>query len=169
MMTDKRLKELILRLSELDQLTHLRVHTRLPIVIPQRITNALLDWAGNNKFRTIFVVHANHANEIDDYVGNAIEKLSSVNISVLNQSVLLKGVNNKLETLIDLSWQLSKYGVLPYYLHLLDKVSGSVHFDIPEEIGVNLVQQMAKKLPGYLVPKLVREVPEAPAKVQIGV
>ena len=128
MMTDKRLKELILRLSELDQLTHLRVHTRLPIVIPQRITNELLDWAGNNRFRTIFVIHANHANEIDDYVGNAIEKLRSADISVLNQSVLLKGVNNKLETLIDLSWQLSKYGVLPYYLHLLDKVAGSVHF-----------------------------------------
>lgn len=169
MMKDKRLKELVLRLSELDQLTHLRVHTRLPIVIPQRITNELLDWAGANRFRTIFVIHANHANEIDDYVGNAIEKLRSADISVLNQSVLLKGVNNKLETLIDLSWQLSKYGVLPYYLHLLDKVAGSVHFDIPEEIGVNLVTQMAEKLPGYLVPKLVREVPEAPAKVQIGV
>ena len=168
MMTDKRLKELVLRLGELGQLTHLRIHTRLPIVIPQRVTSGLLDWAGNDRFRTVFVIHANHANEIDGYVGDAIEKLRSVNISVLNQSVLLKGVNNKLETLIDLSWQLSKYGVLPYYLHLLDKVSGSVQFDIPEKVAVGLVKQMTAKLPGYLVPKLVREIPDASAKVQIG-
>lgn len=168
-MTDKRLKAFVGRIKELKQVTHLRVHTRLPIVIPQRITEDLISWAGDTKLRTIFVIHANHANELDDAVGSAILRLRSANVSVLNQSVLLKGINANLKSLVDLSWRLSNLGVIPYYLHLLDKVSGSAHFDVPEELGVQLVDQMTNQLPGYLVPKLVREVPDAPAKVQIRV
>ncbi|HEI8439724.1 EF-P beta-lysylation protein EpmB [Acinetobacter baumannii] len=146
------------RLSSLKQVKILRIHSRVPIVIPNRIDEELISLLKNSRLRIILVVHSNHASELDDFTCSKLLQLSEHHITVLNQAVLLKGVNNSAQTLTDLSYRLFEARVMPYYLHVLDKVKGAQHFDlIPSEIDA-IYQDVLASLPGYLVPKLVREI-----------
>ena len=152
------------QLDEVAQVKRLRLHTRLPIVLPERMTDGLLTWIKQLKQQCVIVIHANHAKEIDETVHFALQRLKTTGATLFNQSVLLKGVNDTADCLTQLSHALFNAGVLPYYLHVLDKVKGSAHFDIPNETAITLHREMSHHLPGYLVPKLVREVPGAKAK-----
>ncbi|MGZ2044683.1 EF-P beta-lysylation protein EpmB [Acinetobacter baumannii] len=146
------------RLSSLKQVKILRIHSRVPIVIPNRIDEELISLLKNSRLRIILVVHSNHASELDDFTCSKLLQLSEHHITVLNQAVLLKGVNDSAQTLTDLSYRLFEASVMPYYLHVLDKVKGAQHFDlIPSEIDA-IYQDVLASLPGYLVPKLVREI-----------
>lgn len=146
------------RLSSLKQVKILRIHSRVPIVIPNRIDEELISLLKNSRLRIILVVHSNHASELDDFTCSKLWQLSEHHITVLNQAVLLKGVNDSAQTLTDLSYRLFEARVMPYYLHVLDKVKGAQHFDlIPSEIDA-IYQDVLASLPGYLVPKLVREI-----------
>jgi len=155
---DSRLSELAYSLSEIPHLKRLRLHTRLPIVLPERVTDELLSWLTATTLQPVVVVHANHANEIDKQVCLALGKLADAGITVLNQSVLLGGVNDNATDLIELSETLFSCRVLPYYLHVLDRVQGAAHFEVAAETATMLLEQMRKALPGYLVPRLVKEV-----------
>lgn len=146
------------RLSSLKQIKILRIHSRVPIVIPNRIDEELISLLKNSRLRIILVVHSNHASELDDFTCSKLLQLSAQHITVLNQAVLLKGVNDSAQILIDLSYRLFEARVMPYYLHVLDKVKGAQHFDlIPSEID-DIYRDVLANLPGYLVPKLVREI-----------
>ncbi|MDB0264572.1 EF-P beta-lysylation protein EpmB [Acinetobacter baumannii] len=146
------------RLSSLKQVKILRIHSRVPIVIPNRIDEELISLLKNSRLRIILVVHSNHASELDDFTCSKLLQLSEHHITVLNQAVLLKGVNDSAQPLTDLSYRLFEARVMPYYLHVLDKVKGAQHFDlIPSEIDA-IYQDVLASLPGYLVPKLVREI-----------
>ncbi|MFX7252270.1 EF-P beta-lysylation protein EpmB [Acinetobacter baumannii] len=146
------------RLSSLKQVKILRIHSRVPIVIPNRIDEELISLLKNSRLRIILVVHSNHASELDNFTCSKLLQLSEHHITVLNQAVLLKGVNDSAQTLTDLSYRLFEARVMPYYLHVLDKVKGAQHFDlIPSEIDA-IYQDVLASLPGYLVPKLVREI-----------
>ena len=157
-LSDKRLAEWVNHLATIPHLQRLRLHTRLPIILPQRINGELLAWLTSTRLQPIVVVHANHANEIDGAVSEALQTLVQNGITVLNQSVLLRGVNDNTSALIALSETLFSQGVLPYYLHLLDRVQGAAHFEVSESSARQLLKTMQTKLPGYLVPKLVQEV-----------
>lgn len=174
---DDRLAELARGIAEIPHVHRLRVHSRNPIVLPERIDDRLLAWlapaAGpasgraGRRLDPVMVVHANHAREIDASVVAALGRLRAAGVTLLNQSVLLAGVNDSVGALEDLSRALFGAGVLPYYLHLLDRVAGAAHFDVPEDRARELVGELSARLSGYLVPKLVREVPGAPAKVPV--
>lgn len=166
-LSDRRLKQLTDALQAIPHIRRLRVHTRYPIVLPERIDCGLLDWLQGVRLQKVVVMHANHAQEIDPSVRRACEKLSAAGVTLLNQSVLLKGVNDSVEALAELSEALFETHVLPYYLHVLDKVRGAAHFDLPEARALRLHQELTARLPGYLVPKLVREVAGAPAKTAV--
>jgi len=158
MMTDKILSE---RVAQLNQITHiktLRIHTRMPIILPSRICDELIAWMKKTKLKLIMVVHCNHANEINNDVIDAMQKLKLIGVTLLNQSVLLKNINDSADALINLSEKLFSANILPYYLHVLDKVTGAAHFDLPRETAISLHKKIMEKLPGYLVPKLVTEV-----------
>jgi EF-P beta-lysylation protein EpmB len=166
--SDKQLHWLTQKIAEIPHITRLRIHTRLPIVIPQRITPDTLAWMTQTRLSTIMVLHCNHANELkDDTLISAIQTMKSAGITLLNQAVLLKNVNDNLGSLIDLSERLFHTGVLPYYLHLLDKVQGAAHFDIDETRAKNLHTELTHHHSGYLVPKLVREVANHPSKISL--
>jgi EF-P beta-lysylation protein EpmB len=164
---DSRLEVLGRKLAMMPQLKRLRIHTRLPIVLPQRVDGALTSWIGGLGLQAVVVVHANHANEIDDDVRRALATLAMTGVTVLNQAVLLAGVNDSEDALANLSEALFDAGVLPYYLHMLDPVSGAAHFEVSDAEAKRLHAEVAARLPGYLVPKLVREVPGAPAKIGV--
>jgi len=166
-LSDRRLDTLVRELASIPQVRRLRLHTRLPIVLPERVDDALLDWLGAAGLKTVVVVHANHANEIDAFVRDALTRLKRAGVDLLNQSVLLRGVNDSAETLARLSETLIDVGVLPYYLHQLDKVQGAGHFEVPEAAAQQLMAQLQRRLPGYLVPRLVREIPGAPGKASL--
>ncbi len=157
-LTDKRLANLAHSVADISHVQRLRLHTRLPIVLPARVNHELLAWLTGTRLQPVMVVHANHANEIDEQVNNALQRLVAAGVTVLNQSVLLRGVNDNATALITLSEALFRCKVLPYYLHLLDRVQGAAHFDVPDETALQLLEQMRVALSGYLVPKLVREV-----------
>lgn len=163
-LVDEQLQGLVERLEKVPHLQRLRIHSRLPIVIPQRITSALLDVFSNTRMEVVFVVHCNHSNEIDNDVQDACQKLGQVCHAVLNQSVLLKGVNDDFDSLAQLSRRLIASSVVPYYLHKLDPVSGTAHFEVSIEKGVDLVNQLRSKMPGYMVPRFVQEIPGRPNK-----
>ncbi len=175
--SDERLEELARGIAAIPHVRRLRVHSRNPIVLPERIDDRLLAWlappAGSGRggpsrrLDPVVVVHANHAREIDGAVAEALDRLRAAGVTVLNQSVLLAGVNDSVEALEELSRALFAAGVLPYYLHLLDRVAGAAQFEVPEARARSLVGELAARLSGYLVPKLVREVPGAPAKVPV--
>ena len=129
-MTDQQLNKLIIKITQIPHIKILRIHSRLPIVLPERITEELINNLANTRLNIVMVVHSNHPNELDDTVAPAIKKLRNKNITVLNQSVLLKNINDSVLTLIELSEKLFSLGILPYYLHLLDKVNGTAHFDV---------------------------------------
>ncbi len=145
----------------------LRIHTRLPIVLPQRVDEDLVGWMGALPVPLVVVIHTNHAQEIDDDVRRALRAMAAAGATLLNQAVLLRGVNDSVEDLCDLGEALFDASVLPYYLHLLDSVAGAAHFEVPADEARRLHTALRERLPGYLVPRLVREVPGAPAKVAV--
>jgi EF-P beta-lysylation protein EpmB len=155
-LSNRRLGELIARLAD-TALTTVRIHTRFPIAIPERVDEGLLRVLRGTRLQTVLVVHANHANELDAGVERALAALRPVLTALLNQSVLLRGVNDDAGTLARLSERLFACGVLPYYLHLLDRVAGAAHFDVDEPTAKRLIAQLRARLPGYLVPRLARE------------
>lgn len=158
-MVDAKVGELVVKIAEIPHVRRLRVHTRLPIMIPERVTAELVEWLTGTRLTSIMVVHANHPAELDARVGAALNRLRKAGIMLLNQAVLLRGVNDELETLTHLSTRLVDLGVTPYYLHQLDRVAGAAHFEVPVETGIRLVTQLRARLPGYAVPRYVREVP----------
>ncbi len=166
-MPGSRLEVLARKLATLPHIKRLRIHTRLPIVLPQRVDGELTSWIGGLGLPMVVVVHTNHANEIDVDVRRALAALSATGVTLLNQSVLLRGVNDSARSLADLSEALFDAGVLPYYLHMLDPVAGSAHFEVPDDVAMNLYLELSARLPGYLVPRLVRELPDAPAKIGV--
>ncbi len=154
-------------ITDLAMISHLktfRIHSRIPIVLPSRINQQLIKLLTATHLKPVLVTHCNHPNEINIEVTKAFKKFVGSNITLLNQSVLLKGVNDDVNILAELSRKLFAIGILPYYLHKHDKVIGTAHFDIPTNIAKKLIKQLAAKLPGYLVPRLVKEKPGYPSK-----
>jgi EF-P beta-lysylation protein EpmB len=145
------------QIESIKHIKRLRIHTRLPVVIPSRVDSQLLDWLGNTRLKPTMVLHINHANEIDAKLCQAVDQLKSAGITMLNQSVLLKEVNDSSEQLIALSEKLFDAGIMPYYLHMLDPVQGASHFDIPKDRAIEIFSQIQAELPGFLLPKLVQE------------
>lgn len=165
--SDAQLNWLIRALENIPHVQRLRIHSRLPIVLPNRINHEFSRIFENTRLQLIMVTHTNHPNELDSTVHQALKRLTQTNFTLLNQAVLLKGINDKSEIQIELSKKLFKMGVLPYYLHLLDKIQGAAHFDCSVMEAKKLHDAMRSQLPGYLVPKLVREVAGANAKETI--
>ena len=165
--SNSRFASLVEQLSDISHISRLRIHTRFPIVIPQRIDQALLRLMEQPRFQWLMVIHSNHPNELDQQLASAMALLQERQVTLLNQSVLLKDVNDSATTLAQLSDKLFAMGVLPYYLHLLDPVAGSAHFHLPEADCIKIYQELLGKLPGYLVPKLVRETPDRPSKTPV--
>lgn len=153
-----KLAELSARLAALPQVRRLRLHTRLPVVLPERVDAEFTAWLGALPWPVAVVIHANHAHEFDATVDGAIGRIRATGATVLNQAVLLRGVNDSLDAQLALAERGYAAGVLPYYLHLLDRVQGAAHFEVGEAEALALHAQMAARLPGYLLPKLVREV-----------
>ena len=148
--------------SEIESISHikrLRIHTRLPVVIPTRIDDQLLNWLGNTRLKPTFVLHINHANEISTELSQRVDQLNKAGIKVLNQSVLLRGINDSMQELVDLSEKLFDAGIMPYYLHQLDRVKGAEAFEVSETKAREIVNALHSRLPGYLVPKWVQERP----------
>jgi EF-P beta-lysylation protein EpmB len=164
-LSDARLTKITDALAGIRHVQRIRVHTRQPIVLPSRVDDGLLTWLRGIQRPTVFVLHTNHPNELDSEVRAACAKLRAAGVTLLNQSVLLRGVNDDVDTLADLSRALMDAGVVPYYLHLPDRVRGTAHFDVAEAHARRLVDEMSARLSGYLVPRLVREIPGAPYKV----
>lgn len=164
---DDKLARLASELAGIPHLERLRVHTRLPIVLPERVDDALLAWMTGSRLTPVMVVHANHAREIDGEVARALGRLRRAGVALLNQAVLLAGINDDVEALAELGEALFDCGVLPYYLHLLDPVAGAAHFEVGESRARRLVAELMARTSGYLVPRLVREVPGAPSKTPL--
>lgn len=164
---DEQLSTFILHVEAITTIKRLRIHTRLPVVIPERVTTELIRILSSTRLKTTVVIHCNHPNEINQSVIDALDLLHSSKITLLNQSILLKKINDNSKILIHLSERLFDAGVLPYYLHLLDPVEGAAHFHVNEDKARHLMVAMMQHLPGYLVPKLVREIPGALSKVPI--
>jgi EF-P beta-lysylation protein EpmB len=162
-----RLARISTALRPLAGLRRLRIHTRTPVVLPSRVDEGLLAWLRELPWPVVMVLHVNHPRELDGEVRAALSQLVAARITLLNQSVLLRGINDDVEVLAELSTALFDAGVLPYYLHLLDRARGTAHFDTSEDRAVALHRALAARLPGYLVPRLVREVEGAPAKMPL--
>jgi len=156
-LSNSRLAELGSALDAVPHLRRLRIHTRQPIVLPERVDAGLLDWLASTRLPVAIVVHANHPAEIDATVAAALRAIAELGVTLLNQSVLLKGVNDSADTLQELAERLFDARVLPYYLHLLDRVRGAAHFEVREEEARRIVEELRARLAGYLVPRLVRE------------
>lgn len=165
--TDDWLAALLDRLASIPQLRRVRIHTRLPIVLPERVTDTLLGWLRGTRLTPIMVVHANHAQELDATVANALGRLVDAGIPVLNQAVLLRGVNDSAASLVELCRALVDVRVMPYYLHQLDRVAGAAHFEVPVEQGLAIMAELRRQLPGYAVPRYVREVAGEAHKLEI--
>lgn len=157
------------QITAILHIKRLRIHTRLPVVIPSRINESFLRWATGSRLKPIVVLHINHSNEIDGDVAQAVARLHDAGIKVLNQTVLLKGINDSTDTLNALSERLFDCGITPYYLHLLDPVQGASHFDIDESRAREIYRELQTILPGFLLPRLVREVPGKSSKTLIPV
>ena len=156
-LVDQKIFELIDQIESIKHVRRLRIHSRMPIVIPQRVTDSLIDRLARSRLTSWFVIHANHAAEIDVSVLDRTDAMIDAGIPVLNQSVLLRGVNDQVETLADLSRTLVDHRIMPYYLHQLDRVRGAAHFEVPVERGIALVEELRARLPGYAVPTYVVE------------
>ena len=165
--SDRQLAWLVEQLENIPHLKRLRIHTRLPVVIPDRINEDLLGWLGTTRLQKVVVLHINHANEIDQAVVDACTRLKQAGATLLNQSVLLRDVNDNVTALAALSERLLEAGVLPYYLHVLDPVQGAAHFDVADNEARELVAQLRAHLPGFLMPRLVREIPGKESKTPL--
>ncbi|HHT00828.1 MAG TPA: EF-P beta-lysylation protein EpmB [Thiomicrospira sp.] len=167
-LNENTLMDLIESIEKIEHITTLRIHSRTPIVAPSKAPqNALLAWAKKSRLNKVLVVHCNHANELSEKTAGLLKCYRESGFQLLNQSVLLKGINDSSETLIELSHALFKQDVLPYYLHQLDKVQGASHFEVIDKDALKLMNAIRPKLPGYLVPKLVREEAGKPNKSPI--
>lgn len=166
-LNDRRLQGLSGQLDAIPHLRRLRIHSRLPVVLPGRVDDDLLGWLQNQRLTPVLVIHANHPNELDETVARAMQALSRCGVRLYNQTVLLRGVNDDASVLKALSERLFEINVQPYYLHLLDRVQGAAHFDLPVDRACALMRELAASVPGYLLPTLVREVAGAPWKVPI--
>lgn len=164
---DAVLAMIVRRLDAMPHVRRLRIHTRLPVVLPSRVDDGLLDVLAATRLARVIVIHANHPAELDEDVAGAVRRLAALPAMMLNQSVLLAGVNDSVRVLRQLSERLVEVGITPYYLHLLDRVTGVAHFDVPEAAALDLHRQLVASLPGYAVPKLVREIPGRPSKMTV--
>jgi EF-P beta-lysylation protein EpmB len=167
MAKDDFLAWLTTQIEAIPHIKRLRIHTRLPVVIPSRITTELITWFSQSRLKPVMVLHVNHANEIDNALAVSMQKLRQVGVTLLNQAVLLKGINDTADQQIALNEGLFNIGVMPYYLHVLDKVQGAEHFDLPDSKAKELMRELIKRQPGYLVPKLVREIGGQPGKTPL--
>ena len=158
------LSELAGRISPIDHIRRLRLHTRMPIVIPQRVTADLVEWARRTRLAVLIVLHVNHPAEIDQAVMQSFARLADAGIPLLSQSVLLRGVNDHADVLTQLFEHLVDLRVMPYYLHQLDRVAGAAHFEVPEPQGLELIRDLRTRLPGYAIPRYVRDTPGIPNK-----
>jgi len=158
MLSDDRLKNMCEEIASVPHVNTIRFHTRVPIFLPERINLKFLEWYGKLKINKVIVIHSNHINELDNSVGSALLALKQQGATLLNQAVLLKNVNDTLEELVPLFQGLFNYQVLPYYLHQLDKVHGSAHFEVDKKTALDLMEELKNRLPGYLVPRLVEEI-----------
>lgn len=156
-LSTSKLAELTEALAGIRHVRRLRIHTRLPVVLPERVDHELLSWLDRLPIQKVIVLHANHANEIDESVASACADLARAGVTLLNQSVLLRRINDSVDALADLSERLFACSVLPYYLHQLDRVHGAAHFEVADQTAIALVESVRARLPGYLVPRLVRE------------
>ncbi len=166
-LADHKLAELTDALRAIPHIRRLRIHTRLPVVLPERVDSGLLTWLRGLPWPVTVVVHANHANEFDASVDAALAALRAEGATLLNQAVLLRGINDSVDALAELCERGFQAGVLPYYLHQLDRVAGAAHFEIHDAQALALHAQLAARLPGYLLPRLVREVAGAPGKTPL--
>lgn len=166
-LVDRVLGELVAALADTFHVKRLRIHTRLPIVIPERVTVELVEMLRGSRLTPFVVVHANHANEIDSHVAAALDQLADAGIVLLNQAVLLAGVNDSHEAQAALCERLVNLRVMPYYLHQLDRVAGAAHFEVPEAVGRKIVRELRERLPGYAVPRYVQEVARAAHKIEL--
>lgn len=164
LMSDQAWSSLLQKIDRIAHVIRLRIHTRMPIVLPARITEGWLKPVQESRFPVTVVIHCNHVNELDADTERAVATLRACGVHVLNQAVLLRGVNDTCAAQVALCEGLFAQGVLPYYLHLPDQVAGTAHFYVDTACGTELHEQMRRVLPGYLLPKLVREVPGEPAK-----
>jgi KamA family protein len=164
MIDDQALGRLARSLEAIPQITRLRVHTRLPVAVPSRVDEELLAWLCGTRLAPVVVIHCNHPNELDGQVCQALGRLVAARVTVLNQSVLLAGVNDSVETLAALGEALLECGVMPYYLHLLDQVRGAARFEVSDAVALELQHDLRQRLAGYLVPRMVRELPGAAYK-----
>ena len=155
------------QISQIKHIKTLRIHTRLPVVIPSRIDSSFLDWLRDTPLNKVIVLHINHASELSIELKRKLAILKALGVTLLNQSVLLRGVNDSVNAQVNLNRKLFDFGVLPYYTHLVDKVKGVSHFDVDEKVAVEIMSEVIKRLPGYLVPKLVREIGGQPSKTPI--
>lgn len=163
-LNDRRLAEITDALAAIGHVKRLRIHTRLPVVLPERVDAGLLGWLGTLALPAVMVIHANHAHEIDATVAAALAAVRAAGVGLLNQAVLLRGVNDSVAAQTALSEALFAAGVLPYYLHMLDHAAGTAHFAVDEERARTLYRTLHARLPGYLVPRLVSEIPGEAAK-----
>jgi EF-P beta-lysylation protein EpmB len=166
-LSDARLQQLVRALESLPHLRRLRIHSRLPSLLPSRITPGLLGMFSGSRLGASLVLHCNHPRELSQAMHRPLRALREAGVTLLNQSVLLKGVNDDVETLAGLSTTLFDYGVLPYYLHALDPVSGAAHFAVPDTRAIQLHTALRARLPGYLLPRLVREIAGQPSKTPL--
>lgn len=169
MLDTRRLRHFTEQLGTIPHLKRLRLHSRLPVVIPERIDPELVEWLATSVLKPILVIHANHAHELEHEVEQSLARLHRAGVVLLNQAVLLRGVNDDITSLQRLSERLFELNVQPYYLHLLDHVAGAAHFDVTEERALELLHELRSRLPGYLIPTMVREIEGATSKVPAGV
>lgn len=166
-LADHRLSALLAALARIPHLQRVRIHSRFPVILPERIDEGLLSVLSGGRLRQVMVIHANHPREIDDELRIALRRLQAIGVTLLNQSVLLRGINDDPAILAELSETLFASGVLPYYLHLLDRVSGAAHYEVNETEASTIMATLRTRLPGYLLPQLVRELPGQPAKMPV--
>ena len=167
MAKDRELDWLISALESIAHIKRLRIHSRLPIVIPARITDELVARFERSSLQVLLVNHINHAREIDDAFRHGMARLRKAGVTLLNQSVLLRGVNDSAQTLADLSNALFDAGVMPYYLHVLDKVQGAAHFMVSDDEARAIMRELLTLVSGYMVPKLAREIGGEPSKTPL--
>ncbi len=166
-LSNRSLKLLIEKLSSIPHIQRIRFHTRFPIGIPERIDEEFLEILGSCKRQIFFVIHCNHVNELDQDIFKALKAVQMLGIPVLDQSVLLKGVNDSTETLKDLFSKLVEHGILPYYMHQLDRVEGAAHFEVAHDTAIALFNELQALLPGYAIPKLVQDIPHRSSKTAL--
>lgn len=167
MLSNERLGEIFHDLGAITHVQRIRIHTRIPIVLPARIDDGLIDLIKKSSLRIVVVIHSNHPNELDSSVNSALKRILMTGTTLLNQSVLLRGINDSESTLNALSKKLFDMNVIPYYLHVLDRATGTHHFEVSLDRSKELANRLRATLPGYLVPKLVQEIPGRDSKTPL--